>query len=231
MTTIIIPTSIHSLAIQPSIFRVKRTRLTIGITLSLVAFSIISRSSRLPSRHPNFPRNIGLPFRFSTYAPFSRRSGPYGAFLGHGYDPVWTEFDGKATKSVNRVSFFRRLAGVDVQDPYLGITPESRLRISKAAQRQQGVTLDRFDKRRTLLQQLDDEQRRFEKSSSTRSHDRFREMAYSLITSEKLREALDLGTGTPATPRSIRHDAVWTIGSHSSSVAGGRMPSRFGVLG
>ena len=142
---------------------------------------------------PELPRNLGLPFRFSTHAPFSRRSGPYGAFLGHGYDPVWTEFEGKATQTVNRVSFFRRLAGVDIQDPYLGITPESRLRVSKAAQLQRGLTLDRLDRRRTLVEQLDAEQRRLEESTSARSLDRFQRMAYSLITSQKLRQALDVG--------------------------------------
>lgn len=148
---------------------------------------------RSPHEAAELPRNLGLPFRFSTYAPFSRRSGPYGAFLGHGYDPVWTEFEGKATQTVNRVSFFRRLAGVDIQDPYLGITPESRLRVSKAAQLQRGLTVDRLDKRRTLLQQLDDEQRRLGESRSGQSLDRFQQMAYSLITSEKLRRALDVG--------------------------------------
>ena len=148
---------------------------------------------RFPGETPELPRNLGLPFRFSTYAPFSRRSGPYGAFLGHGYDPVWTEFEGKATQTVNRVSFFRRLAGVDIQDPYLGITPESRLRISKAAQLQRGLTINRLDKRRTLVTQLDAVQRRLEESNSARSLDRFQQMAYSLITSKELRLALDVG--------------------------------------
>lgn len=139
------------------------------------------------------PRNLGLPFRFSTHSPLFRRSGPYGAFLGHGYDPVWTEFNGEASQSVNRVSFFRRLKGVDIKDPYLGITPESRLRVSKDAQLRKGLTLDRLDKRRTLLEQLDGEERRFNKTLSAASVDRFQEMAYSLITSQKLRDALDIG--------------------------------------
>ena len=42
------------------------------------------------------------------------------------------------------------------------------------------VSLDRLDKRRTLLQQLDDQQRRFDESGPARSHDRFQQMAYSL---------------------------------------------------
>jgi hypothetical protein len=142
---------------------------------------------------PEVPRNIGLPFRFSTYSPLFRRAGPYGAFLGRGYDPVWTEFGGKATKTVPRVSFFHQLKDVDVDDPYLGITPESRLRISQDARLRDGMMLDRLERRRTLSQQLDEQSRRLDASTATHSLDRFRQMAYSLMTSEKLNRALDVG--------------------------------------
>ena len=146
-----------------------------------------------PAAATHMPRNIGLPFRFSSYSPFTRRSGPYGAFLGHGYDPVWTEFHGQATKTANRVSFFRRLKGVDVADPFLGITPESRLRLTAAARLRAGVSLDRLDKRRSLLEQFDSGQRQLNESRAGASVDRFQSMAYDLLTSEKLRHALDIG--------------------------------------
>lgn len=142
---------------------------------------------------PELPRNIGLPFRFSTYSPVFRRAGPYGAFLGHGYDPVWTEFEGKATAKVARVSFFDGLKDVDVEDPYLGITPESRLRVSKAAQLRPEMTLDRLNSRQSLLQQLDCQNRQLNETLAGKSLDRFSEMAYSLMTSDKLRTALDIG--------------------------------------
>ncbi|MEZ6059376.1 MAG: DUF1501 domain-containing protein [Planctomycetaceae bacterium] len=142
---------------------------------------------------PELPRNIGLPWQFSNFAPFSRRAGPYGSFLGHGYNPVWTEFDGKATRSVPRVSFFNQLRDVEVADPFLGITPESRLRISKDAQLRDGLTLDRLDRRRSLLHQLDDQRRHLSEQMAGRSLDRFAGMAYSLMTSSKLHDALDVG--------------------------------------
>ena len=157
------------------------------------------QDQRSPNETPELPRNIGLPFRFSTYSQLFRRSGPYAAFLGHGYDPVWTEFEGQATKSVGRVSFFDRLQSVKVEDPYLGITPESRLRVSKDAQLSGGLTLDRLDKRRSLLQQLDDEKRRYGETHSGTSVSRFQDMAYSLITSEKLHNALDIGQESAST--------------------------------
>ena len=70
---------------------------------------------RRSSNPPELPRNIGLPFRFSTYSPFFRRSGPYGTFLGHGYDPVWTEFEGQATQKVARVVLFDQNQTQDVR--------------------------------------------------------------------------------------------------------------------
>jgi uncharacterized protein (DUF1501 family) len=142
---------------------------------------------------PEVPRNIGLPFRFTTYGQLFRRAGPYATFLGHGYDPVWTEFDGKATKKVGRVSFFDALKSVDVEDPYLGITPESRLRVSQHAQLRPEMTLDRLDARRSLLEQLDEQRGELNQALAGKSIDRFSEMAYSLMTSQTLREALDIG--------------------------------------
>lgn len=139
------------------------------------------------------PRNMGLPFQFSRFGQVARRAGPYATFLGQGYDPVWTEFDGKATKKVSRVSFFDQLKSIDVEDPYLGVTPESRLRVSKDAQLLPQLTLDRLDARRTLVQQLDDQNRQLSETLGAKSASRFSDMAYSFITSQKLRNALDVG--------------------------------------
>jgi Protein of unknown function (DUF1501) len=139
------------------------------------------------------PGNIGLPWRFSTHSQFVRRAGPYASFLGHGYDPVWTEFEGKATQKVPRVSFFDALRDVVVADPYLGVTPESRMRISIEAQLRNEITLDRLNRRRSLLRQFDDQQRHLNDHAAGRSVDRFATKAYSMITSPKVREALDVG--------------------------------------
>jgi len=153
------------------------------------------------------PRSIGLPFRFSSFSPLFRRAGPYGAFLGHGYDPVWTEFEGQATQEVPRVSFFSRLKDVPVRDPFLGITPESRLRVTKDARLRDEVTLDRLGRRRSLLGQLDAGNQRLEASTATRSLDRFQDMAHSLITSHRLRDALDIGQE----PMSLREQYGMTL--------------------
>ncbi len=148
---------------------------------------------RQPQAKLEVPRNIGLPFPYSENSPVFRRAGPYGAFLGTRYDPVWTEFDGKATKSVDRVSFFDQLNRVPVNDPFLGITPESRMIVSRAARLRDEITLDRLNQRLSLLQQLDNEKRFLANSDAARNLDRFQAMAYSILTSERLRRALDVG--------------------------------------
>lgn len=139
---------------------------------------------------PEVPRNIALPFLFSSRCPEFDRGGPYGGFLGRAYNPVWTEFEGQATRTVKR---WRGGGDVDVPDPFLGISPDDRLTVSKDARLRPEITVDRLNRRRSLQHQLEQGRRELDDSLATRSLDRFQEMAYSLITSQKLHQALDLG--------------------------------------
>lgn len=139
---------------------------------------------------PEVPRNMALPFLFSSRCAEFDRGGPYGGFLGRKYNPVWTEFQGEATQSVDR---WRGGRDQSVADPYLGISPDDRLTVSRAAQLPPEMTLDRLDRRRSLLGQLEDQRRSLDRTLASRNLDHFRQMAYSLITSKKLREALDIG--------------------------------------
>lgn len=140
------------------------------------------------------PGNVGLPFQFSSRCAEFARGGPYGGFLGQAYNPVWTEFDGKATGVVNR---WRGERDVSVDDPYLGISPSDRIVLSRAAQLQPEMTLDRLNRRRNLLTQFDDARRelddhRLDTHRSVRTQGRFQQMAFSLITSPAMRGALDI---------------------------------------
>ena len=171
---------------------------------------------QFPGQMPPVPRNIGVPFQFSSFSPVFRRAGPYGAFLGTGYDPVWTEFEGEATRKAPRVSFFQRLNDVEVADPFLGITPESRLRISKEARLREELTIDRLDKRLSLLKQLEREARRLDETAPARSVNRYRDMAYSLMTSPELRNALEIGNE----PMSLREQ--YGMNLFGQSVLSGR---------
>jgi hypothetical protein len=106
---------------------------------------------------------------------------------------VWTEFEGKATRSIDR---WRGDQDQSVADPYLGISSESRFTVSKAAQLRPEITLDRLSRRRGLLEQLEQEQSKLDRSLKAGSLERFQQMAYSLITSRELREALDVSRET-----------------------------------
>jgi hypothetical protein len=135
------------------------------------------------------PRNVGLPFQFSSRCAEFARGGPYGGFLGQAYNPIWTEFEGKSTHVVNR---WRGERDVPVDDPYLGISPGDRFVLSRAAQLQPEITLDRLNRRRDLLTQFDVARRELDDHRAVQTQDRFQQMAFSLITSPAMRAALDI---------------------------------------
>jgi uncharacterized protein (DUF1501 family) len=130
-----------------------------------------------------------LPFLFSSRCPQFDRGGPYGGFLGQGYNPVWTEFEGKAARPSTQ---YNGNADERVEDPFVAIGPEGRFVVAGTSQSAGELTLDRLNRRRSLLTQLDDGVRRLDKSAAVRGQDRFHQMAYDLLTSAKLREALDV---------------------------------------
>jgi Protein of unknown function (DUF1501) len=137
------------------------------------------------------PTNVGLPWAFSSQRVGEvPRAGPYAAFLGGAYNPIWTTFKGKATRHWTKTLQDQKFDG---GEPYMGITPESRFELATATDLPAGITLDRLDRRRSLVQQLDSARRQRDESAAGRQLDRYREMAYDLIASEKVRNALDLG--------------------------------------
>jgi hypothetical protein len=152
--------------------------------------SIVDYLGRQGKKTAGLPNNIALPFPFSSQRTGEvARAGPYAAFLGGAYNPVWTAFHGEATRKVVKTLQEQK---AEFAEPYMGITPASRFEIASATDLPDGITLDRLDRRRTLIQQFDQARRELQTSDAGRTHDRFREMAYNLVGSEKVRAALDL---------------------------------------
>jgi hypothetical protein len=87
---------------------------------------------------------------------------------------VWGEFVGKATKV----------------DPHRGIDADLRFQIGTPSASE--LTLDRLNRRRSLLAQLDMERRRVGRSPEIKGYDRQRGMALDLVTSSKVQQALDV---------------------------------------
>lgn len=151
------------------------------------------------------PGNLALPFPFSTQRTGEvHRAGPYGAFLGSAYNPIWTTFEGKAT-----VKTTKTLAGqtLEVMEPYMGIGPEGRFRITTGDHDTGGLTLDRLDARRTLMEQMDQRRRYLGKTEAGKSFDQQRARALELISSAKVQQALDL----EREPRSLRERYGMTL--------------------
>jgi hypothetical protein len=156
----------------------------------------LGRQSAVGRRRSGVPDNIALPFPFSTRRVGEvPRAGPYAAFLGGAYNPVWTEFRGRATANIAKTLLEQRL---DVPEPYIGIAPDGRFELATATELPAEITLDRLQRRQSLVAQFDQARRDLDRSAAGRDLDRYRDMALSLIGSEKVRTALDVGREPPA---------------------------------
>jgi hypothetical protein len=146
---------------------------------------------------PTVPRNVVLPWAFSTRRVGEvARAGPYGGFLGPSYDPVATEFVGDGTRKSLKTLPPRTWEDFE---PYRGITPESRFRLSAVTEPAPGLTLDRLDRRRGLLDQFERARPGLERAVGRDGVDRHRALAYSLMYSDRLRRAFDLDSEPAAT--------------------------------
>jgi hypothetical protein len=114
-----------------------------------------------------------------------RRGGPYGGFLGSQYDPLF---------SLCNPTFARE----PKQQHYDPVLPEGEPYLP-GLNHQEQMTADRFDTRRSLLQQIDSEFERAEQTRSIQRLDRFQEKAFDLMTSSRTRDAFDLTQETNET--------------------------------
>lgn len=145
--------------------------------------------------HGSVPDNIMLPFPLSSRRPAAHYAKPYSAYLGTSYDPIWTEFRGEATRSAIRRSFG---PATEIKDPYLGVQKDCRFLIVPEADLPAELTLDRLDRRRSLLEQLEVTRRGIDRHARKTTLDFKRELAFSLLDSKAIRQAFDLDQESPA---------------------------------
>ena len=151
-----------------------------------------ARKTGQPS--PSMPRSIGLPWRFCSRGSSPEQAGPYAAFLGSGYDPFWTDFAGQGTVVVPRLSDGQT---EQVKDPHAGIEAHARFQLSPGCQLPQELSLNRFDARMHLLQQFDSARPLLDQAASTGNYQAHQQRAFSLIGSNRIRDALDVGRESP----------------------------------
>jgi len=105
-----------------------------------------------------------------------RRAGPYGGYLGSQYDPLFTLWDKKFS---GKGTFYDAVTALGTPVlPSLDNLPQ--------------ITLDRLDRRHSLLAQIDRQTAALEKSRVVEGMDHFQRQVFSLLTSAKTRSAFDL---------------------------------------
>ena len=113
-----------------------------------------------------------------------RRAGPYGGFLGKTYDPLFTSYSPKFEKTEGTNSYIN--PAVPIAEPHL-----------PALDRPTEVTLNRLDRRRSLLEQIDEKRATLTGSKREENLGEFQRTAIDLLTSTKTRDAFDLSQELP----------------------------------
>jgi hypothetical protein len=131
----------------------------------------------------DFPAYVYMPCWLGWGQVF-RRAGPYAGFLGKRYDALTTECQPYGDKDAppTKPGFPRLVRG----QPLL---PNSILGTD--------LTIDRLNRRRGLLQQIDDKQRSAEAQTALDSYTRTQKRAFGLLTASKVKAAFDLGKEDP----------------------------------
>lgn len=135
------------------------------------------------------PRNMGLPWRFGSKSSLPTLAGPYAAFLGQAYDPVWTDFEGRGSRIVPKLTDAQT---ADVRDPFAGIEPNGTFRLSNDAEPPDELSIERLGLRRGLSAQLDEARPWLRSEANVHAFDEQRRMAWSLLSTNRVREALDV---------------------------------------
>jgi hypothetical protein len=126
--------------------------------------------------HIELPHYVALPNSLG-WGFAIKRPGPLGGFLGRRYDPLCSEY--RPALDPHPPAGRRPMW---IGTPYLADTNMLP-----------GMTIDRLDTRRTLLEQIDDRRRDAEAGvAAAGDFDRVRRRAFSLLTGSRLRAAFDL---------------------------------------
>jgi hypothetical protein len=110
------------------------------------------------------------------------RPGEHAGWLGRRYNPLTTQIDKKSL----------------TDNPYWRDCSDEELRFQIAGMdAREGISIDRFHARQTLLEQFNDQRSRLDRLGMPASYDIFRQRAFALVTSEQARQALDIQREPP----------------------------------
>jgi Protein of unknown function (DUF1501) len=135
---------------------------------------------------PEVPRNIALPWMLNSKTDTLVNAGPFAAFLGQAYDPIWTDFTGKGTRTVPHYTDGQKK---DFFDPFGGTTANGQFTMSPDSRLRDDIPIERLNLRQSLLGQFEQARRQIDAAPIL---DRHRQRAYSLLTTSAVHRALDI---------------------------------------
>ena len=138
--------------------------------------SMAAVCQHLGQKTKDVPFHVLMP-AFPGYSQSLRRAGPYGAYLGSQYDPLFTTIDASVPNEELKGDYEPQLATGIPKPP----TTSS-----------DDLTVDRLNTRKSLLGQLDDQLSRIERKRTVARLDKFRDIAFQLLTSSNTRSAFDI---------------------------------------
>ncbi|MBO12187.1 MAG: hypothetical protein CMJ68_15670 [Planctomycetaceae bacterium] len=147
--------------------------------------SVVAYLDRHRAASRQVPSYIYLPNRHGEIQLGGRynRLGQYAGWLGPEYNALSTRIRKKA----------------HLDNPYFRDCTEQELQFQfRGLSLGEGVTLDRLDRRRSLLEQFEEQRVGLEESGNTSIYDRHRQSALGMVSSTKLREALDIRRESPS---------------------------------
>ena len=121
-----------------------------------------------------------------------RRRGPYGGFLGKQYDPLFTLCSPKFDREPKKQHYYPVMPVGEPFPPAPDDLPD--------------MTANRLDRRRTLLDQLEGEFARVQRSDAVATMEHAKQRAFEILTSGRTRDAFDLSLeSSPTRDRYGRH--------------------------
>jgi len=132
---------------------------------------------------PGVPPYVVLP-AYPGYSQGLRRAGPYGGYLGNRYNPLFSQCN---------PTFGREVSDRDFYDPTLRPMGDPTLPSLEAS-----ITLDALDRRRSLLDQVNQHAARLDGSPGMRDLGQRQRQAFDLLMNATSRSAFDLAQEPPA---------------------------------
>lgn len=136
----------------------------------------LSAHHDLPQRKRTFPDYVYLPNRLGHLQGYDR-TGQYAGWLGGAYNALATDIRKRGPKDN---PYFRNCTDEELDFRIKGLVPTAEM------------PLDRLHRRRSLMAQFDGKRRSIEQSKRYDAYDGIRQRALDLVTSDKIRNALDI---------------------------------------